>query len=186
MRIGYARVSTEEQELAAQKSALAALGVDRVFTDKIGGKDRDRPGLEKALAALRTGDTLVVHRLDRLGRSVRDLREIADELTEQGVCLQVGKDCYDPTNPVGKMLFTAMSMMAEFERDLISQRTREGMAIAKRRGKLRGRRSTISVKKRLHIVKMYDEDRLTMAEIADIVGVHKSTISRILRDYRSK
>ncbi|WP_336251030.1 recombinase family protein [Stomatohabitans albus] len=180
MRVGYARVSADGQDLEAQLVALEQLGVDRCYTDTFSGVDRDRPGLAQALASLRAGDTLVVYRLDRLGRSVRDLRDIADELTSEGVCLQIGQSVYDPADPVGKMLFTAMAMMAEFERDLISQRTREGMAIARRRGKLRGRQSLLTQDQRELIVKLYDSGEHSMQEIGDMLGISRSTVSRVL------
>ena len=141
MLIGYARVSTSGQDLAAQRDGLHALGVEElnVHVDHgMSGTSRERPGLRTALAAVRAGDTLVVTKLDRLARSLRDATDIADELTKKGVALNLGGAVYDPTDPVGRLLFNVLGMVAEFEADLIRARTREGMAIAKAAGKLRG------------------------------------------------
>lgn len=130
LRIGYARVSTVDQDLTAQRDALTALGVDpkRIYVDHgLTGTNRDRPGLRQALAACRSGDTLVVTKLDRLARSVPDARDIVDELTANGVKLNIGGSVHDPTDPVGRLLFTTLTMIAEFEADLARARTREGM-----------------------------------------------------------
>ena len=127
--IGYARVSTADQDLTAQRDGLAALGVDpeRVYVDHgLTGTNRARPGLREALAACRDGDTLVVTKLDRLARSVPDARDIVDELTARGVRLNIGGSVHDPTDPIGRLLFTVLSMIAEFEADLARARTREG------------------------------------------------------------
>src|SRR5918911_1388818 len=132
--IGCARVSTDEQDLTAQRDALAALGVgaDRTYVDQgLTGTNRERPGLRQALAACRAGDTLVVTKLDRLARSVTDARAIAEELTCRHVKLSLGAAVYDPTDPVGRLLFNVLAMVAEFEADLISMRPREGLKVAK-------------------------------------------------------
>ena len=118
LKIGYARVSTDEQDLTAQRDALAALGVEpeRIYVDHgLTGTNRDRPGLREALAACRAGDTLVVTKLDRLARSLPDARDIVDELTAAGVKLNLGGSVHDPNDPVGRLLFTVLSMIAEFE-----------------------------------------------------------------------
>jgi len=126
--IGYARCSTDQQDLTAQRDGLAALGVaaNRVYVDHgLTGTNRERPGLREALAACREGDTLVVTKLDRLARSLPDARAIADELTVRQVRLNLGGSVYDPTDPVGRLLFNVLAMVAEFESDLIRLRTRE-------------------------------------------------------------
>ena len=136
-RIGYARCSTDKQDLAAQRAALEQLGVapERIYTDHgLTGTSRARPGLDQALAAVRDGDTLVVPKLDRLARSVPDARAIADALVARGVKLALGASVYDPADPMGKMFFNILATFAEFEADLIRLRTREGMAIARARG----------------------------------------------------
>ncbi|MBG6226777.1 DNA invertase Pin-like site-specific DNA recombinase [Arthrobacter sp. CAN_A2] len=140
--IGYARVSTNDQDLTGQKNALVALGVapEKTFTDQgLTGANRARPGLREALAACRDGDTLVVTKLDRLARSLRDAKDIVDELTRREVKLSIGGSVHDPTDPVGRILFNVLAMVAEFEADLIRARTREGMAVAKAKGRLRGK-----------------------------------------------
>ena len=120
--IGYARCSTDKQDLTAQRRALIELGVpeDRIYTDHgLTGRNRDRPGLAQALAAVRAGETLVVPKLDRLARSVPDARAIADELEKRGVSLALGKQVYDPNDPMGRMFFNILATFAEFESDLI-------------------------------------------------------------------
>lgn len=147
--IGYARCSTEEQDLTAQRDGLAKLGVDveRIYVDHgLTGTNRDRPGLREALAACRAGDTLVVTKLDRLARSLPDARAIADELTKRQVSLNLGGSIYDPTDAVGRLLFNVLAMVAEFEADLIRLRTREGMLVAKAKGHLRGKQPKLSKK----------------------------------------
>src|SRR5919205_2558575 len=140
--IGYARVSTDEQDLTAQREGLLALGVDlsRIYVEHgLTGTNRERPGLREALAACREGDTLVVTKLDRLARSLPDARAIAEELTRRQVRLSLGGSVYDPYDPVGRLLFNVLAMVAEFESDLIRLRTKEGMRVAKAKGKLRGK-----------------------------------------------
>lgn len=134
MLVGYARCSTDAQDLTAQRDALTALGVkpNRIYVDHgLTGGNRARPGLREALAACRSGDTLVVTKLDRLARSLTDARNIVEELTTAGVKLNIGGSVHDPTDPVGRLLFNVLAMIAEFESDLIRMRTREGMKVAK-------------------------------------------------------
>src|SRR5699024_3775961 len=140
-RIGYARCSTDKQDLRAQKSELAKLSPDRVFTDEgyTGTKRDSRAGLDQTMAALRAGDTLIVTTLDRLARSVPDARAIATEWQQRGARLQIGNVVHDPSDTMGKMFFNVLAMLAEFEADLARRRTREGMAEARRQGKLRGK-----------------------------------------------
>src|SRR6266487_2305009 len=147
MLIGYARCSTDAQDLTAQRDALTALGVhpDRIYTDHgLTGTNRARPGLREALAACREGDTLVVTKLDRLARSLPDARDIVGELTERGVRLSIGGSVHDPADPVGRLLFNVLAMVAEFEADLIRARTREGMAVARAKGRLRAKSPKLS------------------------------------------
>ena len=156
--IGYARVSTDEQDLTAQRNGLAALGVApaRVYIDHgLTGTNRERPGLREALAACREGDTLVVSKLDRLARSLPDARAIADELTSRQVRLSLGGSVYDPNDAVGRLLFNVLAMVAEFEADLIRIRTREGMKVAKARGRLRGKQPKLSPTQEAHLVSLY-------------------------------
>jgi DNA invertase Pin-like site-specific DNA recombinase len=145
--IGYARCSTDKQDIEAQRQALLGLGVagERIYLDRgLTGTNRRRPGLDQALAAVRSGDTLVVPKLDRLARSVPDARDIGDSLVARGVKLSLGGTSYDPSDPMGKMFFNILATFAEFEVDLLRMRTREGMAVARAKGKLRGRQPKLS------------------------------------------
>ena len=144
MRIGYARVSTDDQSLNLQLDALRAAGVTRIFTDKLSGKSRKRPGLEKALAALQAFDTLVVWRLDRIGRNFRDLVDIADELRERGANLVSLNEGIDTSSNIGEVIYRLMIVFADFERKVIVERTVAGLRAAKARGVRLGRRPKLS------------------------------------------
>lgn len=181
MRIGYARVSTEGQDLAAQQEALRALGVpaERIYEDKgLTGANRARPGLQQALAAAREGDEFVVTKLDRLARSIRDAQDIATELHDKKVTLRIGSSAYDPTDPMGRMMFNVLALFAEFERDLIRMRTREGMSQAKAKGRLRGRKPKLSAAQERHLVELHQAGRHTSTELAELFGVARSTVYR--------
>ncbi len=179
--IGYARCSTGKQDLAAQKAALEQLGVaaDRIYTDHgLTGTNRSRPGLDQALAAVRTGDTLVVPKLDRLARSVPDARFIADTLVVRGVRLALGSSVYDPVDPMGKMFFNILATFAEFESDLIRLRTREGMAIARARGKLRGKQPKLSDRQQKELRRMHDTGTCSISDLAELFTVSRPTVYR--------
>jgi DNA invertase Pin-like site-specific DNA recombinase len=183
IKIGYARVSTTGQDLTAQRDALAALGVDsdRVYVDHgLTGTNRARPGLREAMAACRAGDTLVVTKLDRLARSVPDARDIVDELTGRGVKLNLGGSVHDPTDPVGRLLFNVLAMVAEFEADLARARTREGMAVAKAKGRLRGKQPTLSPRQEAHLVSLRRAGGHTTLELAELFNVARSTVYRAI------
>jgi len=183
LKIGYARVSTNEQDLTAQRDALAALGVEasRTYVDHgITGTNRARPGLREALAACRPGDTLVVTKLDRLARSVPDARDIVDELTARNVRLNLGGSLHDPTDPIGRLLFTVLSMIAEFEADLARARTREGMAVAKAKGRLRGKQPKLSRQQEALLVSLWQTGTHTTLELAELFTVARSTVYRAL------
>lgn len=182
-RIGYARCSTDKQDLAAQQAALVELGVapDRIYTDRgLTGTNRARPGLDQALAAVRAGDTLVVPKLDRLARSVPDARDIADSLAKRDVKLALGTSVYDPTDPMGKMFFNILATFAEFESDLIRLRTREGMAMARAKGKLRGKQPKLSVKQQRELRRMHDTGEYSISDLAELFSVSRPTIYRTL------
>ena len=186
--IGYARCSTDKQDLAAQKAALEKLGVlpERIYTDHgLTGTSRDRPGLDQALAAARAGDTLVVPKLDRLARSVPDARAIADALIARGVKLALGASVYDPADPMGKMFFNILATFAEFEADLIRMRTREGMAIARAKGKLRGKQPKLSDKQQNELCRMHDSGDYSISDLAEVFSVSRPTVFRTLGRQRS-
>ena len=183
LKIGYARVSTDEQDLTAQTDALAELGVgaDRIYVDKgLTGTNRARPGLREALAACRAGDQLVVTKLDRLARSVADAHDIAKELTARQVRLNLGGSIHDPNDPMGKLLFTTLAMVAEFEADLARMRTREGMKIAKAKGRLRGKQPKLTPPQEQHLVALHAAGQHTSGELAELFGVARSTVYRAL------
>ena len=181
--IGYARCSTDRQDPAAQRQALLELGVaeDRIYTDHgLTGTTRARPGLDQALAAVREGDTLVVPKLDRLARSVPDARAIADRLRERGVKLALGRALYDPGDPMGKMFFNILATFAEFEADLIRMRTREGMAIARARGKLRGKQPKLSDRQQRELCRMHTTGEYSISDLAELFSVSRPTVYRTL------
>lgn len=181
--IGYARWSTDKQDLAAQRSALAELGVasDRSYTDHgLTGTNRLRPGFDQALAAVRAGDTLVAPKLDRLVRSVPGARDIADTLSERGVKPALGRSVYDPGDPMGKMFFNVLATFAEFEADLIRLRTREGMAIARAKGRLRGRQPKLSAKQQKELRRMHDTGDYAISDLAELFSVSRPTVYRTL------
>jgi len=182
--IGYARCSTDTQDLTAQRDALAGLGVaeDRVYVDHgLTGTNRTRPGLREALAAGRAGDTLVVTKLDRLARSLPDARDIVEELTQRGVKLNIGGSVHDPSDPIGRLLFNVLAMIAEFESDLARMRTREGMKVARAKGRLRGKQPKLKPSQEAHLIDLWRAGEHTSAELAELFGVGRSTVYRAIK-----
>ena len=185
--IGYARCSTDEQDLTAQRDALLALGVaaDRIYTDGgFTGTNRNRPGLDQALAAVRSGDTLVVPKLDRLARSVPDARDIGDSLAARGIRLQLGTQVYDPHDPMSKMFFGMLAVFAEFEVDLLRMRTREGMAVARAKGRLKGKQPKLSAARQAHLIKLNAEGEHNISDLAELFDVSRATVYRVLERAR--
>ena len=183
IKIGYARCSTDKQDLEANRQILLELGVpaDQLYLDRAySGTSRDRPGLAQALAAVRTDDTLVVPKLDRLARSVPDARQIGDFLAARGIRLQLGTMIYDPTDPMGKMFFNILATFADFKVDLLRMRTREGMAIAKAKGKLKGRAPKLSPARQAHLLKLHAAGEHTVVELAELFEVSRPTVYRVL------
>jgi DNA invertase Pin-like site-specific DNA recombinase len=169
--IGYARCSTDQQDLAAQRQRLVELGVapNRIYLDHgLTGTTRARPGLDQALAAVRAGDTLIVAKLDRLARSVPDARTIGDDLAARDIKLSLGGHVYDPADPMGKMFFTILAVFAEFEVDLLRMRTREGMAVAKAKGRLRGRQPKLSTKQQAELRRMHKSGDYSITDLAEV------------------
>jgi DNA invertase Pin-like site-specific DNA recombinase len=184
---GYARCSLDDQDLTAQREILISLGVpaDRIYLDHgLTGTNRDRPGLDQALAAVRSGDTLVVPKLDRLARSVPDARDIGDTLVARGVKLSLGGSIYDPTDPMSKMFFNMLAVFVEFEVDLLWMRTREGMAVAKAKGKLRGKQPKLSARQQAHLVAQHSSGEHTIADLAELFSVSRPTVYRVLERAR--
>ena len=161
---------------------LERLGVrpTLIYTDHgLTGTNRARPGLREALAACRSGDTLVVAKLDRLARSLRDAKDIIDELTAKNVKLSIGGSVHDPHDPVGRLLFNVLAMVAEF--DLIRARTREGMQVAKAKGRLRGKQSKLSNTQQKHLMEVHSAGTHSTAELAELFNVARSTVYRTIQ-----
>lgn len=165
MLIGYARVSKHEQNLRMQKDALKKEGCEKIFVDKVTGTAASRPDLDKALEHLRKGDTLVVWRLDRLGRSLRHLIDLVGELEGQGIGFKSRQEAMDTTTSGGKLIFHMIGALAEFERNLIRERTQAGLAAARARGRKGGRPKALDAKQCELVVKLYNEKKHTVKEI---------------------
>ncbi|MFD5600817.1 recombinase family protein [Leucobacter sp. NPDC058333] len=176
--IGYARVSTREQNSDSQTDALELAGCDKIFVDHASGTLAKRPALTEALGYLREGDTVVVTKLDRLGRSVRNLKEISDELQQRGIGLKALSQGIDTTTPGGRLFFHMLAAIAEFEHDLIVERTQDGLAAARARGRKGGRRPKMTPNKITQARAMYETGDYTVQEIADTFGVARPTIYR--------
>ncbi|MEB0265491.1 recombinase family protein [Cryobacterium sp. 10I5] len=178
-RVGYGRVSTADQSHSSQEDALTAAGVDRLFLDTFTGTKAHRPELDKALEACRRGDTLVVTRLDRLGRSTKDLLECVTELDARGVNLQVLEQPVDTSTAEGRLFFTMISAFAEFEHSLMKARTMDGLAAARARGRVGGRKAKLSDRKISDIRVRYDSGE-TVQALATYFDVSRPTIYRAL------
>lgn len=178
--LGYARVSTVDQEPGLQLDALQTAGCYRVFTDRVSGTTERRPQLDALLDQIRPGDTLVVWRLDRLGRSLKHLIEVTTALQQQGVGFRSLVEQIDTTTPAGKLVFHVFGALAEFERDLIVERTNAGLAAARARGRTGGRPAVMTPAKLEVARQMHDAGTYTMAEIAETIGVGRSTLYRHL------
>jgi len=180
--IGYARCSTDRRDLTAQRRVLRQLGVDntRIYVDRGLAGNPPRPGLEKALGAIRRGDTLVVARLGRLARSVRDARSIGEQLAARGARLLLGAAVYDPGNATGRRFLELLATFAEFELDLLQLRTREGMAVARANGKLKGKKPKLTAGEHAQLLELHNSGEHTIAELAERLSVGRATIYRAL------
>ena len=177
MRIGYARVSTQDQRPELQLDALTAAGCEQIFQEKVSGKDKDRPELETCLKVLRTGDTLAVWRLDRLGRSLKDLVEIVHTLEARGVGFQSLTESIDTTNAGGKLIFHVFAALAEFESNLIRERTVAGLAAARARGRMGGRKVKMSKADVRKAAAMLLDPFMTKTEVAKHFCVTRVTLN---------
>jgi DNA invertase Pin-like site-specific DNA recombinase len=177
MLIGYARISTTDQTLALQQDALTAAGCDRIFTDTASGSRADRPGLAEALSYVRTGDTLVVWRLDRLGRSLGHLIETVRDLHERGVHFRSLQEQLDTGTSAGKLVFHVFGALAEFERDLIRERTMAGLAAARARGR-RGGRPSLSEQKARLLRTLAGDKQNRVLDICKTLGISRATFYR--------
>lgn len=186
MRVGYGRVSTRDQNPEAQRDALAAAGCDQIFIDKASGKLASRPELDKALVVVRNGDQLVITKLDRLGRSLKNLIEVSEDLRARGIGLVVLDQGIDTSTPAGRMFFQIIGAIAEFEHALMAERTRDGLEAARARGRKGGRKAALRPRQVVLAQEMYDElgadgkRRHTVQQIAEELGVARTTIYRYL------
>jgi len=180
MLVGYARVSLPEQQLALQEDALRQAGCEKIYTDTVSGKHKERPGLTQALEVVRTGDTLVVWKLDRLGRSLAHLVSVINDLQRQGIHFQSLQEHIDTTSGVGKLVFHLFAALAEFERDLIRERTLAGLAAARARGKRGGRPKALDAQHMGLAKTLYDTKQLPVKEICALLAIGKTTFYRYL------
>ena len=183
--IGYARVATVDQELGLQLDALEAVGCVRIFNDRASGAIAERPELERALDHLRDGDTLVVWKLDRLGRSLRHLIDTVRSLEARGIGFRSLQESIDSSSPAGRLIFHMFGALAEFERDLIRERTQAGLAAARARGRHGGRPSVMTPAKAKVARQMYDSREHTVSAIAATLNVSRATLYRSLERHAS-
>lgn len=178
-RIGYGRVSTSDQNVESQKDALLKAGVDQIFLDTFTGTKSSRPELDRMKDVLREGDTIVITRLDRLGRSTKDLLNLVSDLKDQGVNLEVIEQSINTSTPEGKLFFTLVASFAEFEREIMRARTIDGLNSARARGRVGGRKPAMSKAKIATAKQMYADGQY-VKEIAEVLGVSRPTIYRAL------
>ncbi len=178
MLIGYARVSTHDQTLTLQRDALEKAGCEQIFTDQVSGTKTERKGLSEALSHLREGDILVVWRLDRLGRSLRHLIDTITALDERGVGFKSLQENIDTTTSGGKLVFHIFGALAEFEREIIRERTQAGLASARSRGRIGGRPKTLTPRQVQILRNMAADNSLTVSDICKTLGIGRTTFYR--------
>src|SRR6202166_2890580 len=181
MLIGYARVSTNDQETATQVAALKAAGCERIYREKASGGRWDRPELHRLIDQLRKGDVLVVLKLDRLSRSLRDVLTIMERLGEAGAGFRSLTEAIDTTTPAGRMMMQMVGAFAEFERAMLRERTKAGLDSARQKGRIGGRRPKLSPQQQAEVVKLVKRGKKTAADAARLFGVHPATVSRLLQ-----
>ena len=176
MLIGYARVSTPDQKLDLQIDALKKIGCEKIYHDKISGAKTKRPGLEKSLEIARAGDTLVIWRLDRLGRSLKDLIQIAETLKKGDIGLKSLEEGIDTTTSTGQLMFHLFGALAEFEKNLINERSQAGLNAARSRGRLGGRPKSLNRDQQQLVVKLYNDRTHSINEICSMMKIYKPTL----------
>ncbi|MGR9190485.1 recombinase family protein [Rhizobium leguminosarum] len=180
MRIGYARVSTLDQHLDLQINALRASGCERIFHDHVSGAERNRPGLSAALRILKRGDTLVVWKMDRIGRSVMHFVNLMSRLRKRGVQFVSITESFDTSSPIGRLMMHMLGAFAEFEKEVIQERTRAGLAAARQKGQLLGRRPLLNAEQRAEIIERVASGVELPTDLAKRFHVHPRTIRRCL------
>lgn len=189
MKIGYIRISTQDQNYDLQEDALNKLGCEMIFKETVSGAKKERPQLKKLLEQIRKGDVIVVYKLDRLGRSLKHLLEIVEILNSKNVALQSLHDNIDTTTPQGRLFFNISASFAEFEKDLIRERTKAGLEAARERGKKGGRRKGLSKEaqqKAIIAENYYNEGIKSVNEIATDLNISKMTLYKYLRERNVK
>jgi len=180
MILGYARVSTKDQNLDGQRDALLAAGAERIFADTITGTARSRPELDQMMKELRDGDVVVVAKYDRLARSLKDLLEIVDLIQDRGAGFRSLGEDIDTTTPAGRLVFHVFASIAQFERERIVERTKEGLEAARKRGRVGGRPPALSTAQKAEVRRMRDEEHRPIPEIAALFKVSAKTIRRVV------
>ena len=185
-KIGYIRVSTQEQNTIRQEVLMETLGVDEVYIDRMSGKDANRPELQKMMEYVRKGDTVIVESISRFARNTRDLLELVERLTAKGVEFVSKKEAIDTTTPTGKFMLTVFGAVAELEREYILQRQREGIAIAKEQGKYKGRQP-IQYDRYLfdQLYSEWKKGNITQKYMCQKLKMSRSTLSRIIREKKT-
>jgi DNA invertase Pin-like site-specific DNA recombinase len=185
MYIGYARVSTDDQNLDLQRDALTKVGCEQIFTDQVSGTKARRPGLEDALSHLRSGDTLVVWRLDRLGRSLRHLIDTVTDLNARGIGFKSLTESIDTTTSGGKLVFHIFGALAEFEREIIRERTQAGLQAARSRGRYGGPKYKLTPKQ-VEIARQLWTSKTPIREICETLGISRATFYRYVKAEQSE
>jgi DNA invertase Pin-like site-specific DNA recombinase len=184
MLLGYARVSTQDQDTAAQIGALTSVGCELIFQEKVTGGRWDRPELHRLLSQLRTGDVLVVWKLDRLSRSLKDVLALMEKVQQVGAGFQSLTEAIDTTSPGGRMMMQIVGAFAEFERAMLRERTRNGLDAARKEGRIGGRRPKLKKNQEREIVMLVNSGQKTGADAARLFNVHPATVSRLLAKAR--
>ena len=185
MKVGYTRVSKQEQNEALQRDALKEAGCEKYFSDKMTGSNFESKGLEELLAFVRPGDTVIVWKLDRLGRSLKDLIETLNVLKDRGVDFISLTEKIDTTTPGGKLIFHLMGALAEFERDLIRERTNAGLAAARARGRIGGRPRKLTTNGKVALAQRFADTNQSIPDICSTLEISRSTLYRYVRYKRT-
>jgi DNA invertase Pin-like site-specific DNA recombinase len=181
MIIGYARVSTADQNLDLQLDALKKYGCDRIFEEKVTGTKKERPKLAEMMTILRSGDRVVIYKLDRISRSTKHLIDLSEYFEKRGVEFVSIQDSIDTSTPMGRFFFRILASIAELERDVICERTKAGLSAARARGRKGGR--PLSDKKKVHLaIKMYDSKEYSISQIVQATGISQATLYRRLKN----
>ena len=182
VKVGYIRVSTYEQNPARQEVLMQELGVEKLFLDKLSGKNTKRPQLQAMLEYVREGDTVVIESLSRLGRSVKDLIEINEELTKKGVALESKKEKIETLTASGRLMFNVIASIAQFEREIMLERQREGIAIAKAAGKYKGRKEISKPENWDEVISKWKVREITATKAMEELGLKRTTFYKLLKE----